>query len=85
MRHSAHVATTTYPDEFTRIHAAFAACQTFKLSNIHCNALPPPTTYLVEMKKHPYAEGFMEAAQVDLNSLMEKGTYKWVPATCATG
>jgi hypothetical protein len=37
------------------------------------------------MKKHPYAEGLMEAAQVEMNSLMEKDTYKWVLTVSAAG
>ncbi len=84
-RHSAHVSAVACSEDLTGFHAAFAAGQSFKPSKIHRDALLPPPLNWVEMKKHSYAKGFMEAAQVEMNSLMEKDTYKWVPTDSAAG
>jgi hypothetical protein len=38
-----------------------------------------------EGKRHPYAEGSVEASWAEISSLMNNDTYKWVLVSSAAG
>jgi hypothetical protein len=82
-RHFTHVSAVACSERLKAYHNAFAAGQSHKQSNIYCNAPPPLLPNWAGMKKHPYSKEFKEAVHVEMNGLMEKETYKWVPAVSA--
>ena len=53
-------------------------------SRLHRDSLPPEPRYYHQMLKHPHAEGFKQAIDVEIKALREKNTWKEVPYDSAS-
>jgi hypothetical protein len=64
-------------------HFASSAFSTFLSSRekkIHRSELPPEPTNWAEAKRHKFRSEWMKAAQFEVDTLMQKGTFKYVSA-----
>ena len=60
-----------------QLHLAFTTAIT--ASRPHRDTLPPPPTTMKAVRKHPHAEGFLQAAQAEYDALLSKSTFKIMP------
>ena len=65
----------TYSDKIPQFHTAFSAG--ISQSNYR-DRLPPPPASWHALIKHPYAEGFRQAAKLEYEALQVKDTFKTI-------
>jgi hypothetical protein len=62
-------------------HHAFSTFLSSRDKRIHRDQLPPEPQNWTEAMRHPYAAEWMKAAEKELQTLMRKGTFEYVPAS----
>lgn len=60
---------------------AFIVGKSKNIPRLHQSELPPPPSNWKKLKDHPYSQSFLDAMEIEYNSLLEKDTFKEIRQT----
>jgi hypothetical protein len=76
-RHQEHALLVSQVNQLSGIHTAFHSATRYRL---HQSELPKAPEHYSDLKNHPYALEFKNAAREEVQTLRDKGTFEEVPA-----